>query len=56
MRMNRGCRYCIAGLLVGLALSVMVSAGPGDNPKEWIGFWQKNYAELKPADDPRAAP
>jgi tetratricopeptide (TPR) repeat protein len=45
----------IAGLFLCVTLMVVTMANAGDNPKEYISFWKKNYAELKPENDLRAA-
>jgi tetratricopeptide (TPR) repeat protein len=53
--MSISCCHKIAGLFLSVTLMVVAIANAGDNPKESISFWKKNYTELKSEDDLRAA-
>jgi len=46
--------YRILVLVTAIALLFSFIAGASENPKERIDFWQKNYQELQPDQDPRA--
>lgn len=51
--MNALVRHGIWGLVAAMALTAVCRTAAVENPKERIDYWQKNYTELKPADDPR---
>ena len=40
---------------IAITLIIVVPCGASRNPKDRIDYWQKNYEELLPKDDPRAA-
>jgi len=44
----------ILGVVTVITLFFSFSAQASENPKERIDFWQKNYQELQPDQDPRA--
>jgi tetratricopeptide (TPR) repeat protein len=46
--------YRILGVVTAITLLFSFVVGASENPKERIDFWQKNYQELKPDQDPRA--
>jgi tetratricopeptide (TPR) repeat protein len=46
--------YRILVLVIVIAFLSSFIAGASENPKERIDFWQKNYQELQPDQDPRA--
>ncbi len=50
--MKRLCQILV--LVAGITLLFSFFAGASENPKERIDFWQKNYQELQPDQDPRA--
>jgi tetratricopeptide (TPR) repeat protein len=52
--MKREVRYGIWVLVAVIMIVIAMTAAALENPKERIDFWQKNYTELKPSDDPRA--
>lgn len=46
--------YRIPGVVIAITLSFISSVVALENPKERIDFWQNNYQELQPDQDPRA--
>ena len=46
--------YRILGVVIAITLFFISSAEAFENPKERIDFWQRNYQELQPDQDPRA--
>ena len=44
-------------LLATITFSLLLSSsiGADENPKNRLDFWERNYKELSPEDDPRAA-
>jgi tetratricopeptide (TPR) repeat protein len=51
MRVWEGFLPLIIAMAMVMAFPTLISA----NPKERIDYWRKNYGELRPQDDPRAA-
>ena len=53
--MSRTGLHRILWFCIAVTLLTVVPCGASRNPKDRIDYWQKNYDELLPRDDPRAA-